>query len=572
MTTTPKSQTLMTEPTENAPTETAQRTPGQAASGPQDEVLRASARQTVATGGLVALATLLSRITGFAKAVLVLVVLAPAVSSAFNIANQIPNMVTELVLGAVVTQAFVPVLVRAAASDEDRGAAFTQRMIGLTLAALAAATAASFALVPVLLPRFLDHGGGKVPGALVTRLLLLLLPQIFFYGLFSLGNAVLNQRDRFQPGAWAPVVNNVVVIAALGAFLLLPDSGEPNTLTTAQILVLGLGATAGVVAQALVLLPALRGAGVRLRPKWGVDSRLKQFGNTVAAMVCYVVISQIGLLVAYQVAGWADEGGPSIYQNAWLLIQLPYGVFGVTIITMMTPQLSRAAAAGDDERVVADLDRANRFTMAALVPVVALMAEAGPLIGVSLFGYGKFDQAHAHTLGLVLSWSAFSILPYALVLVQLRVFYARQQVWTPTWIVVGITAVKVVGSYLAPAISEDPTRVQELLGFANGLGYLFGAAIGFVLLRRSLGPLGLVPSARGLAVAAVVSLCGAALLGRVLFSGPVARFAAEHGASGRFAALAVFGFVGLVVIYTALWALRAPEVRALAQLARRRAG
>ena len=311
---------------------------------------------------------------------------------------------------------------------------------------------------------------------------------------------------------------------------------------------------------------------MRLRPKWGVDSRLKQFGNTVAAMICYVVISQIGLLVAYQVTGWVDEGGPSIYQNAWLLIQLPYGVFGVTIITMMTPQLSRAAAAGDDGQVVGDLDRANRFTMAALVPVVALMAAAGPLIGVSLFGYGKFDLTHAHTLGSVLSWSAFAILPYAVVLVQLRVFYARQEVWTPTWIVVGITAVKVAGSYLAPAISEDPARVQELLGVANGLGYLFGAAIGFVLLRRSLGPLGLGPFCRSLAVAVAVSACGAALFAAVVFSGPVARFTAAHGSLGSFAALVVFGALGLVVIYTALWALRAPEIRTLVQLVRRRAG
>ncbi|MGL6235877.1 MAG: murein biosynthesis integral membrane protein MurJ [Segniliparus sp.] len=557
----------MTEPTKTEPG-----APGPDEAAAQDRPAKPSTRRAVATGGLVALATLLSRITGFAKAVLVLVILTPAVSSAFNIANQIPNMVTELVLGAVVTQAFVPVLVRAAATDEDGGAAFTQRMIGLTLAVLVVATAASFVLVPALLPRFLDHGGGKVPGRLVAQLLLLLLPQIFFYGLFSLGSAVLNQRDRFQPGAWAPVVNNLVVIAALGVFLFLPESGEPNALTVAQILVLGLGATAGVVVQAAMLLPSLRRAGVRLRPKWGVDARLKQFGGTVAAMVCYVVISQIGLLVAYQVAGRVDEGGPSIYQNAWLLIQLPYGVFGVTIITMMTPQLSRAAAAGDDQQVVADLARANRFTMAALVPVVALMAAAGPLIGVSLFGYGKFDQAHAHTLGSVLSWSAFAILPYAVVLVQLRVFYARQQVWTPTWIVVGITAVKVAGSYLAPAVSSDPARVQELLGVANGLGYLFGAAIGFVLLRRSLGPLGLAPFYRSLVVAVLVSACGAALFALAAFSGPAARFAAAHGSLGSFALLAVLGTAGLVVIYAALFALRAPEIRTLVEAVRRRAG
>ncbi|WP_041406762.1 murein biosynthesis integral membrane protein MurJ [Segniliparus rotundus] len=533
---------------------------------------RLAARRVVATGGLVAFATLLSRITGFAKAVLVVVLLLPEVSSAFTIANQIPNMVEQLVLGAVITQAFVPVLVRASVADEDGGSAFTQRMIGLTLAVLAAATLLGYLLAPWLLPQFLDHGGGKVPARLVAQLLLLLLPQIFFYGLFSLGNAVLNQRGRFQPGAWAPVVNNLVVIAALLLFAVLPGSPRPGLLTAPQLWTLGCGATAGVLAQALVLWPALRRAGVRLRPRWGIDSRLKRFGGTVAAMVCYVVISQAGFLVAVQIAGRVDGGGPTIYQNVWLLLQLPYGVLGVTIITMMTPQLAKAAADGDDEQVVADLARANRFTSAALTPVVALMTAAGPLIGVGLFGHGKFDQAHAQTLGLVLSWSAFTILPYAVVLVQLRVFYARQESWTPTWIVVGVTAVKIAGSYLALVASSDPTRVQELLGVANGLGYLFGAVIGFVLLRRSLGPLGLASLGRGFALVAAASAFGAALFALVAASGPVGRCVSDHGSAGGLLVLAVLGSVCLVVVYALLWALGAPEIRALASLARRTTG
>jgi putative peptidoglycan lipid II flippase len=537
------------------------------AAGPEE-----ATRRAVATGGLVAFATLLSRITGFAKAVLVVVLLLPEVSSAFTIANQIPNMVEQLVLGAVITQAFVPVLVRASVADEDGGSAFTQRMIGLTLAVLATATLIGYLLAPRLLPQFLDHGGGKVPARLVAQLLLLLLPQIFFYGLFSLGNAVLNQRGSFQPGAWAPVVNNLVVIAALSLFAVLPGSDTPGSLTTPQIWTLGSGATAGVVAQALVLWPALRRAGVRMRPRWGVDSRLKRFGGTVAAMVCYVVISQAGFLVAVQIAGRVDGGGPTIYQNVWLLLQLPYGVLGVTIITMMTPQLAKAAADGDDEQVVADLARANRFTSAALVPVVALMTAAGPLIGVSLFGYGKFDQAHAHTLGLALSWSAFTILPYAVVLVQLRVFYARQEAWTPTWIVVGITAVKVAGSFAALVVSSDPVRVQELLGVANGLGYLFGAVVGFVLLRRSLGPLGLASFCRSFASAAAASAFGAALFALVAASGPVGRFASTHGSAGSLLVLAVLGSACLAVVYALLWALGAPEIRTLVSVARRTAG
>src|SRR5690606_36958582 len=168
---------------------------------------------------------------------------------------------------------------------------------------------------------------------------------------------ILNTRQTFKPGAWAPVLNNLVVLAVLAVYALTPGeiSLDPVQMGDPKLLVLGIGITAGVATQALSVLPAIRRPGINLRPLWGVDTRLKQFGKMGGAIILYVLISQVGLVVANHIASSADEAGPAIFQNAWLLLQLPYGVLGVTLLTAIMPRLSRNAAADDTPAVVDDL-------------------------------------------------------------------------------------------------------------------------------------------------------------------------------------------------------------------------
>lgn len=142
------------------------------------------------------------------------------------------------------------------------------------------------------------------------------------------------------------MVNNVVAIATLVVYLLVPGelSVDPVRMGNAKLLVLGLGTTAGVVAQTAVLLVAIRRERISLRPLWGIDDRLKRFGAMAAAMVLYVLISQIGLVVTNQIAATSAASGPAIYYYAWLLLQLPFGMIGVTVLTVVMPRLSRNAA------------------------------------------------------------------------------------------------------------------------------------------------------------------------------------------------------------------------------------
>ncbi|MDK4281702.1 murein biosynthesis integral membrane protein MurJ [Corynebacterium propinquum] len=452
---------------------------------------KASDADVVRATGSMAIATLISRITGFLRNVLITATLGAAVASAFNTANTLPNLITEIVLGAVLTSLVVPVLVRAEKEDPDRGETFVRRLFTLAITVLGAITLLSLLTAPWI-TRLMLPESGQVNEVQATSFAFLLLPQIVFYGLFALFQAVLNTKGIFAPGAWAPVANNIISIGVLLLYWTVPGSlnpAAPSPITDIHVVLLGLGTTAGVVIQCLILVPYLRRAKVNLKPLWGVDARLKQFGGMAAAIIVYVAISQLGYVITTRIGALADAQAPIIYQQAWLLIQVPYGVIGVTLLTAIMPRLSRNAADGDDKGVVRDLTVATKLTFIALIPIVVFFTAFGTPIAQGLFQYGLFGEESAVLLGWTLSFSAFTLIPYALVLLHLRVFYAREEAWTPTFIIAGITATKIALSLLAPVIAARPETVVILLGAANGFGFITGAIIGVFLLRRKLGSL-----------------------------------------------------------------------------------
>src|SRR6202008_4660012 len=120
--------------------------------------------------------------------------------------------------------------------------------------------------------------------------------------------------------------------------------------------------------------------------------RLKKFGTMAAAMVLYVLISQIGLIVGNQIASEAAASGPAIYNYTWLVLMLPFGMIGVTVLTVVMPRLRRNAAAGGMPAVRAALSPAPRLTMVTLIPIVGMMTVGGPAIGSGLFAYGNFGE------------------------------------------------------------------------------------------------------------------------------------------------------------------------------------
>lgn len=524
-----------------------------------------------------ALATLISRLTGFARIVLLAAILGAALSSAFTVANQLPNMIAALVLEATFTAIFVPVLARAERDDPDGGTAFIRRLFTLAITLLLVVTIVSTLAAPLLVDLMLGSEP-LVSRPLTTAFAFLLLPQIIFYGLTAVFAAILNTRNIFGPPAWAPVVNNVVAIVTLAVYVLVPGelSLDPVEMGNAKLLVLGVGTTLGVVAQASVLLVAIRRERVSLRPMWGIDARLKKFGMMALAMVLYVLVSQVGFIVGNQVASGAAASGPAIYNYTWLILQLPFGIVGVTVLTVVMPRLSRNAASNDGPAVLADLSLATRLTMLTLIPIVAMMTVGGPAIGSALFSYGNFGAVDAGYLGMAITLSAFTLIPYTMVLLQLRVFYAREEPWTPIVLIVVITVVKVAVSLAAPHLTDDPQLVAGYLGMANGLGFLVGATVGYLLLRARLDPPGgrLVSTdvVRTILVTITASLA-AGLVAHVVDQLLGLENLTEHwGAGGSLLRLFALGMVMVPIIAGVLLGAKVPDAEAALAAVRRRFG
>src|SRR6476660_8829408 len=524
-----------------------------------------------------AFATLVSRITGFTRIVLLAAILGAALSSAFSVANQLPNLIAALVLEATFTAIFVPVLARAERDDPDGGTAFVRRLVTLTTALLVVVTLLSIAAAPLLV-RLMLGSDPLVNRSLTTAFAYLLLPQVLFYGLSSVFMAIVNTRYVFGPSAWGPVLNNIVALATLGLYVLVPGelSIDPVEMGNAKLLVLGIGTTLGVFAQTAVLLVAIRQERVSLRPLWGIDDRLKKFGTMAAAMVLYVLISQIGLIVGNQIASEAAASGPAIYNYTWLVLMLPFGMIGVTVLTVVMPRLSRNAAGDDIPAVLADLSLSTRLTMVTLIPIVAMLTVGGPAIGSALFAYGNFGAVDAGYLGMAITLSAFTLVPYALVLLQLRVFYAREQPWTPILLIVVITTVKIAASLAAPYLPDDREMVAGYLGLANGLGFLAGATVGYFLLRASLNPPGgrliSLQVVRTILVTITASLIAGLIAHVVDQLLGLEALTRNWGGAGSLLRLLVLGLIMVPIIAWVMVAARVPDAQAALAAVRRRLG
>jgi putative peptidoglycan lipid II flippase len=533
-----------------------------------------STRGLMAASGSMAIASLASRITGFLRSALLVAALGTgAVGNAYNAGNNLPNMIYELLLGGVLSSVLIPLLVHAQSQDEDDGVAYTQRLLSIATAALGVMTLLAVLAAPLIAAAFVPAGSQR---ELTSLFATLLLPEIFFYGLGAMFMAVLNIRRSYRPGAWAPVLNNVILIATVVTFWVLPGPRtlDPRTMTTPQILVVGIGTTLGIAAQALVLIPALRRVGFRwawrFRARPAEVGRMREVGTLAGWVLAYVVVSQIGVTVIQKVG--IANGGFTVFTNADLLFQMPYGILVVSLLTAIMPRLSRAAVRGDRAAVLEDLSIGARLSAVALLPVTAGLIVLAPDLAVTLFAHGKTTVAGAHLIGTSLAWSAFGLFPFALVMLQLRIFYAMRNGRTPTVINVFMVATKVAlvlatnAVFAAPAgtdVNVNPsTTAVEWLNIATSLSYVVGAIVGQLVLSRRLGHLGLRPVVRTVLQIAVAAAVGA-----------VAAYAVVTGvghviASPRIGAvtgLVAGGLAGLAVFALVAWRLRIEDLQAVAR-------
>jgi putative peptidoglycan lipid II flippase len=529
----------------------------------------ASNQRLLANSRTMALASLTSRVTGFLRSILLVAALgAGPVGDAYNGGNTFPNMIYELLLGGVLSSVFIPLLVQAEELDQDRGVRYTQRLLSIATAALGVLTIAAVAAAPLITGAFVPAGDQR---DLATVWATVLLPEIFFYGVGAMVMAVLNIRHSYAPGAWAPVLNNAIMILTVIVFWALPGPKTltPGSITTAQVLVIGIGTTLGIAAQAVVLLPYLRRTGFRWHWRFRAHEtelgRMREVGALAGWVLVYVVVSQVGVTVIQKV-GFGNHG-LTVFTNVDLLFQVPYGILIVSLLTAIMPRMSRAAVRGDNRSVIADLGLSARLSAVAMVPITAGLIALGVPLCVVLFAHGENSIAEAHLFGTSLAWSAFGLFPFALVMLQLRVFYAMRDGRTPAYINIFMVATKVALVLITNATlkHDHPQAAVEWLNIATSVSYVVGAIAGHVLLTNRLGLLGFTSVLRTVIRIGVASAIGAALAYLAVVG---ADHAFGHGRGGALAGLAGGSIVGLAAFAALAWKLRIPEIREIVRLAR----
>jgi putative peptidoglycan lipid II flippase len=383
----------------------------------------------------VGLGTALSRITGFLRvAAIAYAIGAGALAGTYSYANETPNMLYELLLGGVLTATLVPQFVRYVERDDEEA---VNAIITIAMVALVVVSVAGVLLAPYIVKAFTLRAEGASRAAqqdVATTLVRLFMPQMMFYGFTALATALLNAHRRFVAAAFAPILNNIVVIAI---FLSLPRLLDgPITLDrvqddTALLLTLGLGTTAGIAAVAIALYPALRWAGVRLRPVFAwrhraVITMARLSGWTVG----YVIANQIALWFVLILANGRD-GGPFIYLSAYAFFQLPHGLLAVSLMTTIAPEMASAAERRNLNAMRERLSFGLRLTTFVIVPCAAAFISLARPIVVALLQRGAFSAGDAQVVAHTIAAFSVGLVPFSIYLFAMRAFYSVHNTRTP---------------------------------------------------------------------------------------------------------------------------------------------
>ena len=529
---------------------------------------------------IMATGTVVSRITGIARDIALAAALGfYLVSDAYSLGNSLPTIVYILVVGGALNAVFIPQLVRRMENDDDGGNAYADRLITLTGSILLILSMLAVIAAPWIVDLYTPSDYPKAEYDLAVAFARLCLPQIFFYGAYTMLSQVLNSRGKFGAPMFAPIANNVVAIITFGLFIAIAgtSAAADGVLTTSQVLLLGIGTTLGVVLQAVILLPVLSRAGYRWRPRFdwrgqGLGKAAKLAGWTVGLVlvnqITYIVITRLAAQANVDAAATgATAAGITTYQKAHLVFMLPHSVITISIVTALLPALSRLAHDGKLREVGEDVAGAMRLVAALIVPVAALLFVVGSDVSVLLFGYGAATTQQAAVMGDIVSIFMIGLLPFTLFYVLLRGFYAMEDTRTPFFVTVIFSAVMLVlVVWLFSILSGlGVTSAGGPQVAAIALGYVLAYWVGFVILWWWLAHrLGSMNSGRTAWVLVRLTIAG---IVAVLIT-TVARVAAVDilpigGLNAQMTSLVLIvlsGVVGVPIFIISAWVLRVREV------------
>ena len=532
--------------------------------------MSAPAQSVGRSGAVMAAGTLVSRVAGLLRAALLGSVIGTAglAADAFTVANTLPNSFYLLLAGGTLNAVLVPQIIRAR-TRPDGGEDFVNRLITVAIGVFVLASVLLTLLAPVWVRLYFDTSDAAALG-LATVFAFVCIPQVLFYGLFTIFGQVLNANGRFAAFTWAPALANLVALAGLVWFREagLPLEAEPGAWTPEMVAILAGTATLSIAVQAAALVVPLRRMGFRYRPRWGVRGHgFGDVSNVAKWSFGSIVVIQLGFVVTNRVLTRASDlgdqagvttAGMASFAPALLMTMLPHGLVTVSLVTALYTRLSQAASEEDHATVVRYHRQGLRLPAVILLPTVALVLATVPVVTATFFFDNSLDQTRA--VAAVLVGLFGGVVPLGWLYLNDRVFYAQQQTFWSFRTQCVVTGVSTTVALVAATL--PPTRTATVLAVGQSLAYVCGALVGFVVLQRQHGHLGLRGAAGVYLRVGVPAVLSAAVLGVVVHAlFPYA--VADRGWSallGGGVLLGVAGLVQLAVTWTAAHLLGVEEV------------
>ncbi|RDG36964.1 murein biosynthesis integral membrane protein MurJ [Streptomyces corynorhini] len=533
------------------------------------------------SSAVMAAGTLVSRLTGFVRSLVITAALGAALlGDSFTVAYTLPTMIYILTVGGGLNSVFVPQLVRAMKNDDDGGVAYANRLLTLVMVALGAIVAAAVFAAPLLVRLMSDTiASDPASNNVAVTFARYCLPTIFFMGVHVVMGQILNARGKFGAMMWTPVLNNIVMIATFGLFIWVYGTAADSSMTVRTIppdgvRLLGIGTLLGLVVQALAMIPYLTETGFRFRPRF--DWKGHGLGKTVKLAkwtVLFVLANQAGVLVVTQLATAAGEAsgktgtGILAYSNAQLIWGMPQAIITVSVMAALLPRISRAAHDGDPGAVRDDISQGLRNSAVAIVPIAFGFLALGVPLSILMFSSSGMESARS--MGFILMAFALGLIPYSVQYVVLRGFYAYEDTRTPFYNTVIVAAVNAAASALCYVVLPSRWAVVGMAA-SYGLAYAVGVGVAWRRLKNRLG--GDLDGGRVLRTYA--RLCLAAVPGALAAGGVAYLVLGALGSSAVSSVVALIagGVVLLAVFFVAAKKMRIEEMNAMVGMVRGRLG
>ena len=431
--------------------------------------------------GVVGSATLLSRIFGFLRDVVIAGFFGAGLSSdAFFVAFRIPNLLRRLFAEGSLSVAFIPVFTDVLTNQgKDEAFEMARSAVRLLSVLLVVVAVAGILLSPLIIhiiaPGFADSPEKMSITIFLTRIMF---PYIFFIGMVALSMGILNVLGHFAAPALAPVFLNLSIIASV--FLISPHMKDP-------VISLAVGVVIGGILQLALQIPFLINKGFYFWEKAKIfHPGLKKIGILMLPTIFGAAVYQINILVGTLLASLLPQGSVSYLYYADRLVQFPLGIFAIATATAVLPSISRQAAKKDLEAVRDTFSYAMKLVFFITIPsMVGLIVLREPIVAL-LFKRGAFGEKATHLTAYALLYYSIGLWAFSAVRIVVSTFYALQDTRTPVRMaVISVFANAVLGIALMGPLGHGGLALATSLASMLNLGLLVWA------LRIKLGMLGL---------------------------------------------------------------------------------